>query len=78
MTALDELASAGVLAKRRLDRRTGAYLALDVFALITAAERQLASTRWDTGRARPARPTPYLAGRVSPAPGGRDGSETEE
>jgi hypothetical protein len=33
VTALDELASAGVLAKRRLDRRTGGYLAMDVFAL---------------------------------------------
>lgn len=59
MTALDELASAGVLTKRRLDRRTGGYLAMDVFALITTAERQLASTRWDTGIAKPARPTPY-------------------
>ena len=59
VTALDELASAGVLAKRRLDRRTGGYLAMDVFALITTAERQLASTCWDTGTAKPARPTPY-------------------
>lgn len=59
ITALDELAAAGVLAKRRLDRRTGAYLAVDVFQLITSAERQLASTRWDTGSVAPARPTPY-------------------
>lgn len=59
ITALDELAAAGVLAKRRLDRRTGAYLAMDVFQLITSAERQLASTRWDTGSVAPARPTPY-------------------
>lgn len=65
VTALDELATAGVLTKRRLDRRTGGYLAMDVFALITDAERQLASTRWDTGSARPARPTPYLADHVA-------------
>jgi Fic family protein len=75
VTALDELASAGVLAKRRLDRQTGGYLAMDVFALITAAERQLASTRWDTGRARPARPTPYPVERMTQAPGGSDASE---
>lgn len=59
ITALEELAAAGVLAKRRLDRRTGVYLAMDVFQLITSAERQLASTHWDTGSAAPARPTPY-------------------
>jgi len=56
VTALVELASAGVLTKRRLDRRTGGYLAMDVFSLITTAERQLASTRWDTGT--PNRPDP--------------------
>lgn len=61
VTALDELALAEVLMKRRLDRRTSAYLAMDVFALITFAERQLASTRWDTGSARPSRPSPYPA-----------------
>jgi hypothetical protein len=59
IAALDELAEAEVLVKRRLDRRTHAYLAMDVFALITFAERQLASTRWDTGAAQPSRPTPY-------------------
>jgi len=45
VTALDELASVGVLTKRRLDRRTDGYLATDVFSLITTAERQLARTR---------------------------------
>ncbi len=70
VTALDELASAGVLTKRRLDRRTDGYLAMDVFSLITTAERQLASTRWDTGTAKPARPTPYPADGVGPAPSG--------
>jgi Fic family protein len=61
VTALEELATAGILAKRRLDGRTSGYLAMDVFQLITSAERQLASTRWDTGSARPARATPYRA-----------------
>ncbi len=56
VTALDELASAGVLAKRRLDRRTGGYLAMDVFSLITTAERQLASTAGTP--APPSRPDP--------------------
>lgn len=59
VTALDELAAARVLTKRRLDRRTGAYLAMDVFRLITFAQRQLASTRWDTESAAPVRATPY-------------------
>ena len=57
--ALDELASAGVLSTRRLDRGTRAYLATDVFALITSAERRLASTRWDTSASGIARPAPY-------------------
>lgn len=57
--ALDELAQAGVLSGRRLDGRTGAHLALDVFELITSAERRLASTRWDTRASAPLRATPY-------------------
>ncbi len=75
VTALDELAAAGVLVKRRLDRRTGGYLAMDVFAVITTAERQLASTRWDTGTGKPARPTPYPVDGVAPAPGGGDSTD---
>jgi Fic family protein len=59
VAALDELAGAGILTKRRLDGRTSAYLAMDVFELITYAERRLASTRWDTTAATPARPVPY-------------------
>ena len=59
LAALEELADARVLTKRRIDRRTGGYLAMDVFDLITFAERQLASTRWDTGSAPPSRATPY-------------------
>lgn len=59
LAALDELATARVLTKRRLDRRTNCYLAMDVFSLITFAERRLASTRWDTASAPPARSSPY-------------------
>jgi Fic family protein len=61
LAALDELTAAGVLDKKRLDGRTSGYLAMDVFRLITFAERQLASTRWDTSAARPSRATPYPA-----------------
>ncbi|TQN37925.1 Fic family protein [Blastococcus colisei] len=61
--ALDELSEAGVLTRRRLDGRTSAYLSMDVFELITSAERRLASTRWDTGHSRPARPVPYPTAR---------------
>lgn len=61
-TALDELAGAGVVEKRRLDGRTSAYLAMDVFELIGSAERQLASTRWDTGVAPPSRVVPAQPG----------------
>lgn len=57
--ALDELSEAGVLTRRRLDGRTSAYLSVDVFELITFAERRLASTRWDTGSGPPSRPVPY-------------------
>lgn len=60
--ALDELAAAGVLVKRRLDGRTSAYLAMDVFDLINFAERRLASTRWDTVATNPSRPVPYRSG----------------
>jgi len=56
--ALEELAGAGVVEKRRLDGRTAGYLAMDVFDLIGSAERRLASTRWDTGAARPSRGVP--------------------
>jgi len=59
LTALEELAAANVLVKRRLDGRTSGYLAMDVFNLITYAERQLASTRWDTTTATPSRGVPY-------------------
>lgn len=59
--ALDELAAAGVLGKRRFGQ-ANAYLASDVFDLIASAERRLASTRWDTSAAQPSRPSPRLPG----------------
>jgi Fic family protein len=57
--ALDELTAAKVLSKRRLDGRTYGFLAMDVFDLLTSAERRLASTRWDTRESPPNRGTPY-------------------
>lgn len=57
-TALDELAGAAVLQRRRLDGRTSCFLAMDVFELIGSAERQLASTHWDTAASPPARAVP--------------------
>lgn len=60
-TALEELAAAGVLTKRRIGQ-THVYSAADVFELITFAERRLASTRWDTASAQPARPVPRQPG----------------
>jgi hypothetical protein len=56
--ALEELTVAGVLTARKLGRAK-AFLATDVFDLITFAERRLASTRWDTAAAGPSRPAPY-------------------
>lgn len=61
--ALDELSEVGILTRRRLNGRTSAYLSMDVFELITFAERRLASTRWDTGGSRPVRPVPYPTAR---------------
>ena len=56
--ALEELADAGVLSRRNVDRGTTAYLAREVFDLLTLTERQLASTRWDTRDSAPRRPSP--------------------
>ena len=56
--ALEELAETGILSRKRVDRGTTAYLARDVFDLLTVTERQLASTRWDTRESAPRRPTP--------------------
>ncbi len=54
--ALEELADAGILARRSVERGTTGYTATDVFSLVTHAERQLASTHWDTRISRPNRP----------------------
>lgn len=57
-TALEELADAKILRRKRVDRGTTGYLATEVFDLLTLAERQLASTQWDTREAEPIRPVP--------------------
>lgn len=57
-TALEELAEAGILSRKRVDRGTVAYLARDVFDILTVTERRLASTRWDTRESPPNRATP--------------------
>ncbi len=56
--ALEELADAGILARRSVERGTTGYTATDVFSLVTHAERQLASMRWDTRTSAPNRPVP--------------------
>lgn len=56
--ALEELAEAGVLRRRQIERGTTAYFAADVFDLITFTERRLASTRWDTRESKPSRAVP--------------------
>ena len=56
--ALEELADAGILARRSVERGTTGYTATDVFSLVTHTERQLASTRWDTRVASPNRQVP--------------------
>lgn len=56
--AVEELADAGIVARRRVDRGTTGYLATEVFDLLTYAERRLASTRWDTRQSEPAMPVP--------------------
>ena len=57
-TALDELADAGVLRRRQIERGTTAYLAGEVLALVDHAERQLASTAFDTRVSPPNRAVP--------------------
>jgi Fic family protein len=56
--ALEELADASILTRRSVERGTTGYTAADVFSLVTHAERQLASTRWDTRVSAPSRPVP--------------------
>lgn len=56
--AVDELAEAGIVTRRQIERGTTGYLATEVFDLLTLAERSLASTRWDTRQSDPVRPVP--------------------
>ncbi len=56
--ALEELADAGILTRRSVERGTTGYTATDVFSVVTHAERQLASTRWDTRISAPNRSVP--------------------
>ncbi|GAA0995317.1 Fic family protein [Acrocarpospora macrocephala] len=56
--ALEELAGAGILAPKQLERNTTGYLARQVFDLLTLTERRLASTRWDTRESVPQRVVP--------------------
>lgn len=56
--ALEELADAMIVTRRKLDRGATGYFSSEVFDLLTFAERRLASTRWDTRLSRPNRPTP--------------------
>ncbi len=58
--AAEELAEAGIVSRRPLERNTVGYFAGDVFDLLTFAERRLASTRWDTRKSPPQRPAPAL------------------
>jgi Fic family protein len=58
--AVEELAEAGIVERRRLDRGTTGYFAREVFELLTFAERRLASTRWDTRQSPPSRPVPAV------------------
>jgi hypothetical protein len=55
---LEELADAGILGRRSVERGTTGYTATDVFSLVTLTERQLASTQWDTRVSAPNRPVP--------------------
>lgn len=58
--AVEELAEAGIVGRRRLDRGTIGYFTREVFELLTFAERRPASTRWDTRESPPSRPVPAV------------------
>lgn len=53
--ALNELTSLKILTRRSVGKNVHAFLAMDVFALVSAAERQLASTRFNTKLSPPRR-----------------------
>ncbi|OBH17950.1 Fic family protein [Mycolicibacter sinensis] len=65
--ALDELAEAGVLSRKSVDRGTTGYLANEVLDLVGLAERRMASTRFDTRMSKPNRPAPAPPERRVPA-----------
>lgn len=71
-SALEELADAGVLQRKSVERNTTGYLATDIFELLTRAERRLASTQFDTRISPPNRPVPSMPGPgpSSPRPSG--------
>ncbi|GAA0438837.1 hypothetical protein Acor_79110 [Acrocarpospora corrugata] len=56
--ALEELAGAGILSPKQVERNATGYLAWEVFDLLTSTERRLASTRWDTRQSAPRRVVP--------------------
>lgn len=56
--ALDELRGARILTARSLGQGTTGYMSDEVLELVDFAERQLASTRFDTRVAAPSRPSP--------------------
>ncbi|WP_409429059.1 Fic family protein [Mycobacterium sp. SMC-11] len=64
--ALDELAEAGVLSRKSVDRGTTGYLANEVLDLVGLAERRMASTRFDTRMSKPNRSVPALPERKAP------------
>lgn len=56
--ALDELRQAGILHAKSIERGTRAYVACEVLDLVTFAERELASTKFDTRASPPQRAVP--------------------
>lgn len=56
--ALEELADAGILTRKLIERGTTGYLAHDVLDLVGITERRLASTQFDTRISPPSRPAP--------------------
>ena len=56
--ALEELADAGVLDRKAVERGTTGYVAREVLDLIAFAERRLGSTRFDTRTSPPNRTVP--------------------
>ena len=59
-SALEELADAGILRRKSVDRGTTGYLAREVLALVGLAERRLASTQFDTRASKPRAGAPAL------------------